>query len=112
MPAGICLLTHPFKTEGFAMYGFLVAERVSDLWLVQNKRQRSSFGLYVGDPESGIFIPSSDQLIRIIPEECWDFGNERVYVNPIAVDRKPDGKLQFVPELEGSSTLSYALALL
>jgi hypothetical protein len=98
--------------EGFAMYGFLVAERVSALWLVQNKQKRSSFGLSVGDGESEVFIPASEQLIKIIPEECWDFGNDRVYVNPIAVEHSPDGHLQFAPELAGSATLPHALVLL
>lgn len=93
------------------MHGFIVEQEVGPLYMVLRRGEQIP-GVIVGDGPNAAFLPFDKQYINCIPEECWDFGRDRVYVQPLTYARQPDGTVLIVPEPLDSKTFNDALVRL
>jgi hypothetical protein len=93
------------------MHGFLVEQGAGPLYMVL-RRGDDIPGIMVGDGPNAAFLPFAKEYMNCIPEECWNFGLGRVYVQPLTFARQSDGKVLIVPEPLDSKTYNDALVLL
>lgn len=90
---------------------FFVEDCVKPLFLVPDRKASSRYGIRLGAGVGECFVAASDELMSLVPEECWDFRHNHVYVEPLSVQMEAGKAPLLVPEPIDSSTQTQALVL-